>query len=63
MTLLTEQDASRILQCSPRTLQRLRATGGGPAYYKCGRLVRYRLDDLNSWLASHVRRSTSEVVR
>jgi excisionase family DNA binding protein len=59
--LLTERDAAAILQCSERTLQRLRLTGGGPAYYKCGRLVRYREDDLNSWVASHQRHSTSEV--
>jgi hypothetical protein len=63
MTLLTERDAATMLQMSERTLQRLRATGGGPAFYKCGRLVRYQEDDLYNWLATRQRRSTSEVGR
>jgi excisionase family DNA binding protein len=58
--LLTTEEASRLLSVSPRTLERLRLSGGGPAFYKCGRLVRYRQDDLDSWIASHQRHSTSE---
>jgi excisionase family DNA binding protein len=62
MTLLTERDAAAMLRLSERTLQRLRVSGGGPAFYKCGRLVRYREDDLSSWLASCSRKSTSQEV-
>jgi excisionase family DNA binding protein len=61
--LLTQRDAAAQLRLSVRTLERLRLTGGGPVYYKMGRCVRYREDDLNSWVASHQRRTTSEVVR
>ena len=47
---------------SPRTLQRMRQDGSGPAFIKVGRLVRYRQSDLDSWLADHRRFSTSDSV-
>lgn len=40
--LLTERQAAGFLNLSVRTLQGWRIRGGGPAYVKCGRAVRYR---------------------
>jgi len=42
------------------TLEKLRCTGGGPRYCKLGRSVRYRISDLDEWVASHVVRDTSD---
>lgn len=41
------------------TLEKLRLTGGGPPYMKVGKVVLYDPNDLDTWLASHRRRSTS----
>jgi predicted DNA-binding transcriptional regulator AlpA len=60
MTLLTQRDAALALRLSERTLERLRATGTGPRFVKANRLVRYRLADLESWIASQTVQSTSE---
>lgn len=43
-----------------RTLERWRQTGDGPRYILVGRVVRYRRSDLDAWLASRVRLSTSD---
>src|SRR5262245_36457531 len=42
------------------TLEKLRVLGGGPRYMKIGRRVLYDVADLEQWLASHRRRSTSD---
>lgn len=42
------------------TLEKLRLVGGGPVFIKTGRTVRYRKSDLDAWLNSHRRRSTSD---
>ena len=42
------------------TFEKYRLTGEGPAYIKIGRVVVYDRDDLDAWLASHRRMSTSE---
>ncbi len=46
---LRPREAAEILGVSPRTLDRRRSRGLGPAYYKFGSAVRYRLSDLNAW--------------
>jgi hypothetical protein len=42
------------------TLEKLRVFGGGPDYIKIGRRVLYDMTDLEQWLGSHRRRSTSD---
>ena len=42
------------------TLEKLRVHGGGPLYIRIGRVVVYDPDDLDAWLESHKRRSTSD---
>ncbi|WEZ84651.1 DNA-binding protein [Rhizobium sp. 32-5/1] len=44
---------------SASTLNKLRLTGGGPAYIKLGKTVVYDPADLDAWLSSKRRRSTS----
>ena len=58
--LLDQREAARLLRLSERTLERLRLTGGGPLYVKCGRSVRYRASDIERWIAARVVGSTSE---
>jgi hypothetical protein len=37
-----------------------RLKGTGPRYYKLGRLVRYRREDLDAWIAGRMRSNTSQ---
>ena len=61
MTLLTQREAALALRLSERTLERLRVSGLGPVFVKCGgRSIRYRQTDIDQWIAQRVVRSTSE---
>lgn len=57
---LRTSDAAEYCGSSASTFEKLRLTGGGPVYSKLGRRVVYRVEDLDAWLASNRRRSTSE---
>ena len=57
--LLPQQQLATILAVSERTLERWRVEGCGPAYLKAGRRVLYRRSDVDSWLDSNARTSTS----
>jgi hypothetical protein len=60
MQLLNQSEAAKMLRLSARTMERLRVSGSGPLYVKCGRSVRYRVCDLEAWIAARVVGSTSE---
>lgn len=64
LDVLDTPDAAKYLRLSPPTLERLRLTGGGPAFCKLTPgprgSVRYRKSDLDAWLASRLVRSTSD---
>jgi hypothetical protein len=45
---------------SASTLNKLRVFGGGPKYLKLGRTVVYDVTDLDAWLATKRRASTSD---
>lgn len=45
---------------SKSKLDKLRVFGGGPVFIKVGRVVLYRLDDLDRWLGGQRRTSTSD---
>jgi excisionase family DNA binding protein len=61
--MFTSHEAAGYLRLSQRTLERLRCSGLGPKFIRCGgRSIRYRQTDLEEWIASRVVRSTSEVV-
>ena len=52
--------AADYLGLSESKLNKLRVFGGGPVYLKVGRRVTYDLRDLEEWLATKRRSSTSE---
>ena len=59
-SLLTVAEAARRLSVSASYLNKLRCTGGGPAFVKFGpRRVAYRLADLDAWVSQMLRASTS----
>jgi predicted DNA-binding transcriptional regulator AlpA len=45
---------------SVSTLNKLRVFGGGPVFLKLGRRVAYDIADLDAWIASKRRSSTSD---
>jgi predicted site-specific integrase-resolvase len=56
--LLDEKQAAEHLTVSPGTLSVWRSTGRyNLPFVKVGRMVRYRLSDLNDWLAARSRES------
>lgn len=59
-TLLTT-DQLALLRKVPRSrIEKERMTGGGPPFVKDGRLVRYRLGDYRSWVASQQRHTMTD---
>jgi DNA-binding transcriptional MerR regulator len=59
--LLDQKQASQLLGLSPRTLEAWRLSGGGPVFIKAGRRVLYHRNDLEVWLNSRRRSSTSDL--
>jgi predicted DNA-binding transcriptional regulator AlpA len=59
--LLDQHEAATVLGVSVRTLERYRVTGTGPRFCRLGRLVRYRECDLEDWVRSSLRTSTSDI--
>lgn len=57
---MTAREAAVILRMSSSTLAKLRVYGGGPNFLKLGGKVIYRQSDLDSWVATRVRASTSD---
>ena len=59
--LMDEKQAAALLNVSIKSLQAWRSRGGGPKFLKIGRLlVRYRLEDLQAFVVSALRSSTSD---
>lgn len=58
--MLTTKEAAQHIRCAPITLAKLRCSGGGPPFLKLGRSVRYALADVDAWLATKRRLSTSQ---
>jgi predicted DNA-binding transcriptional regulator AlpA len=58
---LNTQEAATYLRLAASTLNKMRLTGGGPAFIKLGpRRVVYDLKDLEIWIAARRRKSTSD---
>ena len=53
-------EAAEYLTLSVQRLAKLRLEGDGPRFIKIGRSVVYRRADLDSWLRSRTRNSTSD---
>lgn len=58
--LLSTREAARFLTARPNTLEIWRIQGHGPRFVKIGRMVRYRLSDLEAFVEAGIRQSTSE---
>jgi len=54
-------DAARYCAIAESTLAKARLRGDGPRYAKFGRCVIYDKADLDDWLASLKRKSTSQL--
>lgn len=52
--------AAGYLSLTTQRLAKMRLHGGGPAFIKAGRSILYRREDLDNWLASLSRLSTSD---
>lgn len=57
---LRTPEAARFLGLSGRTLEKHRTYGTGPRYRKIGGRVIYALDDLQSWVSTGAKQSTSD---
>ena len=54
MALMTTREVADLLKVSPRTLQRWRLTGLGPAFIRFNdRSVRYAPADVRQWMVDH----------
>ncbi|OPL16338.1 MAG: excisionase [delta proteobacterium ML8_D] len=58
--MLRTKEAAQFLGLKKATLEAWRCKGGGPVFLKMGKAVRYRQEDLNSFLKSNLRTSTSD---
>lgn len=58
--LLNPKEAAIYVRRSESSLAKLRCSGGGCRYIKNGRRIYYDIADLDAWLASLRRRSTSD---
>jgi len=57
---LRTAEAAKYLGLGVSTLEKLRVFGGGPTYYKLGqKVVVYDPNDLDAWMTSNRRSSTS----
>jgi predicted DNA-binding transcriptional regulator AlpA len=57
--LLDTRQAAERCKLSPRTLEKRRRLGGGPAFVRLGRAVRYRVEDLEAWILANRRGFTA----
>jgi excisionase family DNA binding protein len=57
---MTTKQAAALIGLKPNTLEIWRLRGGGPRYIKFGRAVRYRQSDLETYIESQTRESTSQ---
>lgn len=57
--LATAREVADYLRTTTNQLNRLRYEGQGPRYIKLGRSVRYRWDDVHSWVDANVRTSSA----
>lgn len=55
-----ERDTAARMGIKPKTLANWRSIGGGPEYYKLGNRVLYDDAEVDAWLATRRRKSTSD---
>lgn len=55
--MLTPTEVAELLRVPVRLLSEWRSAGRGPPFIKCGRLVRYRREAVESWLDQQSRQT------
>jgi len=60
VTHLNQVELAARWKISPRTLERWRWTGDGPAFIKIGGRVVYRLEDVETYEHTQLRASTAD---
>jgi hypothetical protein len=60
LNLMDSVQLADFLTNKPNTVEGWRIKGIGPKYIKIGRLVRYRLADVEEWIESQARTSTTQ---
>ena len=60
MEVIRTNEAAELLGLRISTLEAWRCRGGGPAFLKLGKAVRYRKSDLENFMAERIRRNTSD---
>ena len=55
-------ETASYLAVAEQTLRKMRVDGDGPPFVQMGRAVRYRIVDLDAWIANRVVTSTSQKV-
>ena len=51
-TCIDERKLAAMLNLKPATLQKWRVEGRGPVFRRIGGAVRYRVEDVETWIAS-----------
>jgi excisionase family DNA binding protein len=58
--MLIAEDAAAYLGLGRQALAKMRLTGDSPPFFKVGRRVLYDRDELDAWLSTRKRRSTTD---
>ena len=56
---LTTREAATYSGFAESTLEKARIYGGGPAFCRVGRTIRYRVEDIDAWISAGRMNSTS----
>lgn len=57
---LTSDNVADLIGVQRQTLADWRYRGGGPAFFKRGRFIRYRYSDVMAWMGRHLVSSNAE---
>jgi hypothetical protein len=60
---LTQDEAAALLRRSPRSLERHRLAGTGPAFIRAGRRVIYNRRVIEAWTEANTFTSTSDTAK
>lgn len=52
----TTRDLAELVQKPESSVRHWRQQGTGPAYFRLGKSVRYRREDVESWIAEQIQR-------
>lgn len=58
---LTTEDLAAYLQVSASTLRAWRGSNEGPRFFRAGRNIRYRLDEVEAWIERNSRKERRRV--